>query len=160
MKHLTATIMIVLGSMLLCCGCSLFNKMNMAQKVDKAATPISYTQLDNYHVRNDVYCSKLQRLIIDNKQDFEGFFGEAAHMGGMPTPVNWKTQYVLAVILPATTQSTSIAPVAVKQAGNRVVLSYAVERGERMSYTMVPFTAVAIDKPASKQQMEVFFLEK
>ena len=152
---------LTLGALLLsCAGCSLINKMNMAENVDKTATRIHYTTLDNYYVRNDVDCSKLQRLVLDNKRDFEGFFGEAAYMGGLPTEVNWKTQYVLAVILPETNRATSVSPVTVKQDGLRVVLSYAVKRGDRMSHTMVPFTAVAIDKPARDEKMEIFFLEK
>ena len=159
MKRLT--ILMALGALLLVCSnCSLFNKMNMAENVNKTASPINFTTLNNYFVRNDVDCSKLQRLILDNQADFEGFFGEAAHMGGRPTAVNWKTQYVLAVILPETGRETSIKPIAVKQDGSQVVLSYEVKRGDKVSYTMVPFTAVAVDKPDTNQQMEIFFLEK
>lgn len=159
MKRLT--IILAVGALLLLCSnCSLFDKMNMAENVDKTAARINYTTLENYFVRNDVDCTKLQRLIIDNKQDFEKYFGQAAYMGGLPTEVNWKTQYVLAVILPEAKRATSVSPVAVKQDGNRVVLSYAVKRGDKISHTMVPFTAVAVKKPADEQQMEFFFLEK
>ena len=70
-------------------------------------------------------------------RDFEGYFGEAATMGGLPTLVNWNTQYVLAVILPEANLATSIRPIAVKQDGNRVVLSYEVKRGDRISHRMV-----------------------
>ena len=159
MKRLT--IILALGALLLVCShCSLFNKMNEAENVDKTAARINYTTLENYFVRNDLDCTKLQRLIIDNKQDFEKYFGMAATMGGLPTEVNWKTQYVLAVILPEAKRATSVSPVAVKQDGERVVFSYAVKRGDRISHTMVPFTAVAIKKPAAEQKMEIYFLEK
>jgi hypothetical protein len=137
------------------------DKMYAAQKIDDVATPIPYTTLENYFVRNDVDCSKQQRLIFDNKQDFEGFFGMAAYMGGLPTEVNWNKQYVIAIILPETNRATTIEPVAVKATDNNcVVFSYDVKKGEKMSHKIVPFTAVAVDKPDKAKEMTVFYLEK
>ena len=112
-------------------------------------------------MRNDVDCSKQQRLIIDNKRDFESYFGQAATMGGMPTQVNWNKQFVIALVMPETKRATSIQPVNVKVADNGVmVFSYQVKKGDKMSHSMVPFTAVAVDKPASAQEMQIFYLEK
>ena len=94
MKRLTITLAVGALLLLLCSNCSFMDKMYAAQKIDQAATPVPFTTLENYFVRNDVDCSKQQRLIIDNKADFERFFGMAAHMGGMPTEVNWNKQFV------------------------------------------------------------------
>ena len=160
MKHLT--IILAMGVLLLmCCNCSFMDKMYAAEKIDKVATPVHYTTLENYFVRNDVDCSKQRRLILDNQQDFDAFFGKAATMGGLPTTVNWNKQYVVAIILPETKRATSIEPVAVKVTDNDVmVFSYHIKKGDKMSHSMVPFTAVAIDKPASDTKMTVFYLEK
>ena len=160
MKHLT--IILAMGVLLLmCCNCSFMDKMCAAEKIDKVATPVHYTTLENYFVRNDVDCSKQRRLILDNQQDFDAFFGKAATMGGLPTTVNWNKQYVVAIILPETKRATSIEPVAVKVTDNDVmVFSYHIKKGDKMSHSMVPFTAVAIDKPASATKMTVFYLEK
>ena len=161
MKHLTITLVVGTLLLLLCSNCSFMDKMYAAQKIDDVATPIPYTTLENYYVRNDVDCSKQQRLIIDNQRDFEGYFGMAATMGGLPTEINWKKQYVVALIMPETNRATSIQPVNVKVSDNQcVVFSYHVKKGDKMSHTMVPFTAVAIDKPDSATQMTVFYLEK
>ena len=161
MKHLTIALAMGALLLLLCSNCSFMDKMYAAQKIDQVATPIKYTTLENYFVRNDVDCSKQQRLIIDNKADFEKYFGMAAHMGGMPTEVNWNKQFVIALVLPETKRATSIYPVAVKVSDNNIlVFSYLVKKGDNMSHSMVPFTAVAIDKPASAQNMNIFFLEK
>jgi hypothetical protein len=147
--------------LLMCCNCSFMDKMYAAEKIDKVATPVHYTTLENYFVRNDVDCSKQRRLILDNQQDFDAFFGKAATMGGLPTTVNWNKQYVVAIILPETKRATSIEPVAVKVTDNDVmVFSYHIKKGDKMSHSMVPFTAVAIDKPASDSKMTVFYLEK
>ena len=160
MKHLT--IILAMGVLLLmCCNCSFMDKMYAAEKIDKVATPVHYTTLENYFVRNDVDCSKQRRLILDNQQDFDAFFGKAATMGGLPTTVNWNKQYVVAIILPETKRATSIEPVAVKVTDNDVmVFSYHIKKGDKMFHSMVPFTAVAIDKPASATKMTVFYLEK
>jgi hypothetical protein len=161
MKHLTIVLAVGALLLLLCSGCSLMDKMYAAQKIDDVATPIPYTTLENYFVRNDVDCSKQQRLIIDNKTDFEKYFGMAAHMGGMPTKVNWNKQFVVALVMPETKRATSINPIAVKVTDNNLlVFSYEVKKGDNMSHKMVPFAAVAIDKPASTQDMHIFFLEK
>ena len=162
MKHLTI-ISLAVGALLLllCSNCSFMDKMYAAQKIDQVATPIKYTTLENYFVRNDVDCSKQQRLIIDNKADFEKYFGMAAHMGGMPTAVNWNKQFVIALVMPETKRATSVTPVNLKVADNGVmVFSYQVKKGDKMSHSMVPFTAVAVDKPASTQEMQIFYLEK
>lgn len=161
MRHLTIAIAVGALLLLLCSNCSFFDKMYAAQKIDDVATPIQYTTLENYFVRNDVDCSKQLRLIIDNKAEFEKYFGMAAHMGGMPTQINWNKQFVVALVLPETKRATSINPVAVKITDNNcLVFSYQVKKGDRISHTMVPFTAVAIDKPASTQKMHIFYLEK
>ena len=161
MKHLTITLVLGALLLLLCSNCSFMDKMYAAQKIDDVATPLPFTTLENYFVRNDVDCSKTQRLIFDNQRDFEEYFGMAATMGGRPTEVNRKKQYVVAVILPETKRETAIRPVNVKATDNQcLVFSYDVKKGSKMSYTMVPFTAVAIDKPESATKMTVFYLEK
>ncbi len=159
---------IAMGALLLLCSnCSVIDKLthdvnNRATlKVYNTATPIPFTQLRNYHVRNDVDCSKLQRLILGNQADFDKVFGKAAYMGGLPTEVNWKKQYVLALIWPETNRETTITPIDVRQDDDKVVLCYHVEQAQKtMSHKMVTFTAVAIDKPKTSQQMKIYFLEK
>ena len=161
MKHLTIALAVGALLLLLCNSCSFMDKMYAAQKIDQVATPVPYTTLENYFVRNDVDCSKQQRLIINNKADFEKYFGMAAHMGAMPTEVNWNKQFVVALVMPETKRATSVYPVAVKVTDNNIlVFSYQVKKGDRMFHTMVPFVAVAIDKPASTRDMNIFFLEK
>ena len=161
MKHLTIALAMGVLLLLLCSNCSFMDKMYAAQKIDQVATPIKYTTLENYFVRNDVDCSKQQRLIINNKAEFEKYFGMAVHMGGLPTEVNWNKQFVIALVLPETKRATSIYPVNVKTTGNNIlVFSYQVKKGDNMSHKIVPFIAVAVDKPASTQDMNIFFLEK
>ena len=79
---------------------------------------------------------------------------------GHPTPVNFKTEYVLAVILPETDRSTDVTVLDVLQNGNSVIFNYHVERGEKNSYRLVPFAAVSLPKPRTTQNMEFYFNKK
>ncbi len=128
-------------------------------KIEKEGYPINYTELANYYVLNNVDVSKTQRLVINSQQTFEAYFGEAAVMGrnGQPTMVNFKTQYVLAVVLPETDRQTEVIPGEVVQNGNTVVMNYRVNKGAKTTYRMVPFAAIAIDKPINDTQMEIYF---
>ena len=131
-------------------------------KLEKEAYQVRYLPLNNYFVRNDIEATKLQKLIITNETDFRSFFGEAAVMGrnGHPTPINFKTEYVLAVILPETDRSTDVTVLDVLQNGNSVIFNYHVERGEKNSYRLVPFAAVSLPKPRTTQNMEFYFNKK
>ena len=142
---------------MLCCQCTTSKHLRQAQKGAKA---VPYQVLDNYYVRNDIDCSSLQRLIIDNERDFNEFFGAAAIMGGLPTDINWKRQYVIAVLLPETNRPTMVTPMEVKQNGNNVIFKYRVNRGHKTSYTLVPFAAIALNRPENPEELKVFFVEK
>ena len=153
----TSIILVLAAIVILCCQCTISKELRQAQK---GATDIPFVVLDNYYVRNDVDCSKVQHLIIDNERDFKAFFGEAALMGGLPTDINWKRQYVIAVLLPETNRPTSVTPIEIKQSPGSIIFRYQVNRGSKGSYTLVPFTAIALNRSEDPQQLQVFFLEK
>lgn len=135
---------------------------NSLKKIEAQAYPISYTELQNYFVLNDMVGKKAQNVIIDNEQQFRRYFGDAAVMGrnGMPTHVDFKTQYVLAVILPVTNRATVVIPGEISQVGNTVIVNYSVRKGSKQSYSVIPFAAVAIDKPATDSEIEFYFNRK
>lgn len=142
---------------LLCCQCTTSKELRQARK---DAQSVPYTVLQNYYVRNDVDASRLQRLIIDNERDFNAYFGPAAVMGGMPTDINWKTQFVIAVVLPETERTINVIPKDVKQSPGNVIFEYALNKGHKTGYRQVPFSAVAVNRAADAQNLQVFFIEK
>lgn len=142
---------------MLCCQCTTSKELRQAKKGAKST---NYITLKNYFVRNDVDCSKMQRLVIDSKQEFDAFFGPAAIMGERPTDINWNEQFVIAVLLPETNKATMVSPLGVKQSPGNVIFRYQVNRGRKTSYTLVPFTAVALNRSTSPQQLQVFFIEE
>lgn len=151
------TIIAIVATALLCCQCA---TSSLLRKAQKGAKPIPYRVLENYYVRNTIDCSKVQRMIFDNQRDFDAFFGPAALMGSRPTSVDWNKQYVAAVVLPETNKPTMVTPIEVKGNRNAVIINYQVNRGHKTGYTLVPFAAVALDKPTHSEQVELFFIEK
>jgi hypothetical protein len=140
----------------------MLTQCSISRKVIAKAYPIGFTELHNYYVVNTHKVKKIERKIITSEEEFRNIFGEAAVMGtnGTPTPVNFKTQFVLAVILPETNRVVSMYPENVLENGNAVIFNYKVDKGEKTSYTMVPFTAIALDRPLEMLSMEFYFEEK
>ena len=138
-----------------------FAQCNPLKKIEAKAYPINYTELYNYYVRSNVVSKKIQRVVIDNETEFHQYFGEAAVMGrnGQPTPVNFKTQYVLAIILPVTNKDTQVIPAEISQVDNTVIVNYRVKKGKKLGYNIIPFTAVATDKPNVDSEIEFNFNE-
>ncbi len=153
----TLSIIVMAVMMLLCCNCSTSKELRQAQE---GAQTVPYTVLKNYFVRNDVDASRLQRLIIDNEGDFNAYFGPAALMGGMPTDINWKTQFVIAIVLPETDRTMNVIPLEVKQSPGNVIFKYQLNRGRKTGYRQVPFSAIAVNRAYDAQQLQVFFIEK
>ena len=135
---------------------------NAKDKLEAQAYPINYTELQNYLVKSHMVTKKTQNVIIDNEEQFNKYFEEAIVMGrnGQAPQVDFKTQYVLAVILPRTNRATAVIPGEISQVGNTVFFNYRVRKGNKQEYTVVPFTAVIIDKPAVDTQMEFIFKKK
>ncbi|MBO4722625.1 MAG: hypothetical protein J5629_06805 [Muribaculaceae bacterium] len=107
----------------------------------------NYVRMNNYYVSNQMK-NGTHKLVIHNQQEFESVFGSAAVMGrnGQPTNIDFRHQFVIAVILPETDRQTTIETVMLKRLGDRLYYSYIIEEGHRTSYTMRPFTAVIVDR--------------
>lgn len=107
----------------------------------------NYTGMNNYFVRND-FKDGTHRLVIHNQQDFDAVFGAGAVMGvnGEPTRIDWRRQFVVAIILPMTNYQTEVENVMLNRDNNRLIYSYIVHRGHKTSYNIRPFAAVVVDR--------------
>lgn len=72
----------------------------------------------------------------------------ATTMADKPTEIDWQREFVIPVVLPATTISTEILPVRLKKdAEGNLVLTYKVQRGEDMKTAEIrPFTAIIVSR--------------
>lgn len=108
---------------------------------------IEYQIINNYFVKNTV--KKGQNRKIENQKEFDALFGSATTMGenGKPTSIDFKKQNVVAIIGNTTPHNTSyeITSVAMGTMGT-IIVSYKVNKGAKMTYSIRPFTAITIDK--------------
>jgi hypothetical protein len=108
---------------------------------------IPYTIAKNYFVKNNFVPQMLTNHKIETPEAFNLIFGEATTMGdqGKPTVIDFKKQYVIAVIPPATQYSTSIAPVRLVKSAKNILLTYHIKKGEKTSYTSQPCLILIIN---------------
>lgn len=118
-----------------------------AEAAKKDGGTVAYTVLRNYFHNNDAPMP--QSPLITTQKEFDAQFGMAAFMGkdGQPTPVNFRRQAVLAIVLPVTDKATDIDSVSVTVTGkNELTLAYTVHEGVERSFSIQPIQLMAIDK--------------
>lgn len=102
-------------------------------------------ELHNYFHNRDAQL--LNTPLVTSREEFDRQFGEAAVMGkdGQPTPVNFRREVVLAIVLPETNRTTEIDSVELTEtARGQLTLSYAVHYGSRRSYFTQPMRLFAV----------------
>ncbi len=113
----------------------------------KVVAHVPYKTVDNYFVRNDV--EGTPPVTIKASDEFERYFGMAATMGpdGRPTDVDFNKNYVICVALPPTDLDTDLSVESLSEAREgKLILRYAIRRGERRSYSIRPLLLLMVDK--------------
>lgn len=141
-----AKIILFISIAVMCC--TFFWGCHTSQRI---ATTIPYTIADRYFVRNDV--TGLPPTTIVSAEDFEKYFGMAAVMGpnGQPTKIDFNKSFVICVALEPTDIDTNLSAISLTNTNsNKLVLRYAIERGNKMSYTSQPLLLLIVDKKYEK----------
>lgn len=115
--------------------------------VASSQSAIPFTVAERYFLKNNA--QPLESPAITTEQAFRALFGAAAVMGenGKPTPVDFATQYVIAVAKPETDIATSLEPVSLKRdKEGDIVFTYRVKKGEKQSFTTVPCLLIIVNK--------------
>lgn len=110
-------------------------------------TDISFILAKRYFVNNTV--KKLDNPKIETAEKFDEIFGSATLMGedGIPTQIDFKKQYVIAVILPVTNLTTTINPVSLqKDKKGKIILTYKTVVGQNQGYLTRPFFQIIVEK--------------
>lgn len=118
----------------------------MASK-GKVVAHVPCKTVENFFVRNDV--EGMPPMIIKASDEFERYFGMAATMGpdGRPTDVDFNKNYVICVALPPTDLDTDLSVESLSEAREgKLILRYAIRRGERRSYSIRPLLLLMVDK--------------
>ena len=134
-------LIILLAAMLAACG----------QKKD-----VPFEVAHNYFVWNDV--TEPIPAKIASQDEFECYFGMAAFMGkkGQPTPIDFETQFVIAVVLPETSHSTELRAESLSDDGQKLTFTYHVDVADKENtWTQVPVLLIAVDRQYERDIVEL-----
>lgn len=117
---------------------------------------IPYEVAHNYFVRNDV--TEPVPAKIGSQDKFERYFGMAAFMGknGQPTPIDFETQFAIAVVLPETNHSTELKAKSLTDDGQKLTFAYHVDVAqEENTWTQVPVLLIVADCRYERDSVEL-----
>ena len=107
---------------------------------------VPYKLAEHYFLRNDVNARKVP-VQIKTQTEFNRYFGMAAVMGGLPTPIDFDRQFVIDIVLPESTHTTTIHPETLTDTGESLQLEYRVSVApEENTWTSVPLSLLIVDK--------------
>jgi hypothetical protein len=117
---------------------------------------VPYKEAAHYFVRNDVDARKVP-VQITTQGDFTRYFGMATVMGGQPTPIDFDRQFVIAIVLPETTHTTTIHPGTLTDQGDSLQLEYAVSVAPaENTWTSVPLSLLIVDNRYARPSVTLF----
>lgn len=106
---------------------------------------VPYTVGRNYFVKNSYTADGLPSATITTREQFDAVFGKAPVMGSLPTPVDFDSQYVIAMIEPMTDEAVYLNVESLVKIGDRVVMTYSRKVGDRRSYSVRPMLMLVVD---------------
>lgn len=127
-----------------------------ASAANKADGHVALTEMRNYFHNNGAPLPSSP--LFTTQAEFDRHFSPAAFMGkdGRPTPVNFRKQAVVAVVLPETETETDIDSVVLDATGKKeLTLRYIVRRGADMGYTVQPVRLFLVPKKYAGWQVKV-----
>lgn len=124
-------------------GCNLNSKKSKETKEETIA--VTYKVASGYFIKNNV--DKLPSK-IDNREEFEKYFGVATVMGenGKPTSIDFEKEYVIAVTVDANNKLTELQPISLTKTGEEINFDYSVTEGGETSYTSRPALVIIVSK--------------
>lgn len=117
---------------------------NMSEEI------ISFTELKNYFVKNNYPDKDLHYIKATSQSEFDTYFGCATTMSkeGKPTPIDFKSNYVIAVIAKSSNIPTQLDVKNIIQKENAlsVVVFLSQDNQKKNSYTSRVAKLVMVDK--------------
>lgn len=128
------------------CGNAKSNDIaSTTENVAEASDSVPYTVVNNYFINNN---NDTVPDVIATEVEFQKCFGMATHMGdgGQPTAVDFSKYFIIVASVPPTDISTDITPVSLTEDGDSLLFTCKITEGEKQSYTIHPFTMIAVSK--------------
>jgi hypothetical protein len=116
---------------------------------------LPFSVAKNYFFNNDQSIPSNPK--IDSQALFDKYFGAAAFMGkdGEPTRIDFKKQFVIAVVMPVTSYETELSPVRLSSDNDEMTFRYKVVKGKKQSYETQPLMLIVVDKRYEKGKVTI-----
>lgn len=110
-----------------------------------------YIRGKNYFVKNTYDNTELITLKIENQEDFDRVFGHATYglsgsNEGIPTTIDFNTQYVIATISTITNLDENLDIMYLLQEDEHFVFHISRTFGDQMTYSMHNYVMIVVDK--------------
>lgn len=125
---------------------------------DKNSQTLPFEKMSNYFVLHSIPSGKTKLMKITNQKEFDAYFGMAATMGeeGKPSPINFDTHFVLAIVYSYTNQLIDIIPVQLNQtAKKKAQFQYQLKSNGSQSAISRPITMIKVNKQFVKFKFEL-----
>jgi hypothetical protein len=82
---------------------------------------LAFEKMSNYFVLHSIPSGKTQLLKITSQKEFDAYFGMATTMGeaGKPTSIDFKSNFVLAIVYSYTNQLVELVPIKINQTAKK-----------------------------------------
>ncbi|HEY9551818.1 MAG TPA: hypothetical protein VIQ97_05995 [Prevotella sp.] len=112
----------------------------------KSAHEVPYTVVRNYFFTDEKPLPITPK--ITDEHIFHSMFGMAAVMGidGQPTKINFKKEFVVAVVYPPTDRHTELSPLSLHDDGETLTFTYKEQIGQKNTWTMQPMLIIAVNR--------------
>ena len=120
---------------------------------------VEYTEAKNYfHKTNAPLPTSMK---ITSQMTFDSQFGMATRMGanGIPTAIDFKKSFVLAKVMPQTDTETTLTPLSLTKKNNKLILTYRIIEGAKLSYTTQPMFILLVPKAYQDLDIEEQIVE-
>lgn len=108
----------------------------------------------NYFVNNKA--PKPVPTVVESREAFDRYFGMAAYMGrgGQPTPIDFRKEFVIAVVPPESSYAVDLTPLRLQQTKDSLLFTYRLKVGtEKRSFTIQPLLLIVVDKKFFSKQV-------
>ena len=109
-------------------------------------TKVQYETAEGYFILNTVKNDGAYEKKFSTKEEFDSYFGTAATMSSLPTPIDFDKKFAAAYILPVTNTATTINVDSVIWNGNKTEMWLSIKSGDELSYSTRPVKIILIDK--------------
>ena len=139
---------------------SIINLFSLTFLFGKYNPEVSFKQANRYFVKNTFKTNDLKNNKILSKKKFDEIFGMATIMGegGIPTSIDFKKYFVIAIINSATNVSTELIPEKLKKKGEGILsFEFLTKIGEQQSMLTVPCLIIIVNRKYKDYKLQLGF---